>query len=203
MCVEKKCLYHSFVHPYLTYSIENWGSASKIQLHPLFLTQKKVARIITFSHYLVHTHPLFLSLSIILLDKLFLNQIGIVMYKYYNGLLSDVMNRLYVKNNVIHSYYTRENNLLRIPRCTANFTNISARVWNVLDTNIHFYRIIILIYFFLPCLTLSSSNMCTATIVKPTTLVNQTTYICNLINPLLNLNMIIIILKQPTIYKYG
>ena len=68
---------------------------------------------------------------------------------------------------------------------------------------IHFYLIIILIFFFLPCLTLSSSNMCTATIVKPTTLVNQTTYICNLINPLLNLNMIIIILKQLTIYKYG
>ena len=95
--------------------------------------------IITFSHYLAHTHPLFLSLSILPLDKLFLNQIGIVMYKYCNGLLPDVMNRLYVKNNVIHSYYTRGNNLLRIPRGTVNFTNISARVWNVLDAQINVY----------------------------------------------------------------
>ena len=98
-----------------------------------------MVKIITFSHYLAHTHPLFLSLSILPLDTLFLNQIGIVMYKYCNGLLPDVMNRLYVKNNVIHSYYTRENNPLRIPRGTVNFTNISARVWNVLDTNINVY----------------------------------------------------------------
>ena len=68
---------------------------------------------------------------------------------------------------------------------------------------INLYLIIIIILLFLPCLTLSSSNMCTATIVKHTTLVNQTTYMCNLINPLLNLNMNIIILKHPTICKYG
>ena len=72
---------------------------------------------------------------------------------------------------------------------------------------IKLYLIIIIILLFLPCLTLSSSNMCTATIVKLTTLVNQTTYInkymCNLINPLLNLNMNIIILNHPTICKYG
>ena len=85
--------YRSFVHPYMTYSIETWGSASKIHLHLLFFTQKKVVRIITFSHYLAHTHSLFLSLSIQPLDKLFLNQIGIVMYKYCNGLLPDEMNR--------------------------------------------------------------------------------------------------------------
>ena len=58
------------------------------------------------------------------------------MYKYCNGLLPDVMNRLYVKNYVIHSYYTRGNNLLRIPRGTVNFINIPARVWN---TNIDVY----------------------------------------------------------------
>ena len=44
------------------------------------------------------------------------------------------------KNNVIQSYqYTRGNNLLRIPRGTVIFTNISARVWNVLDKNINVY----------------------------------------------------------------
>ena len=43
------------------------------------------------------------------------------------------------KNHVIYSYYTRGNNLPRIPRGTVNFTNISARVWNVLDTNMNVY----------------------------------------------------------------
>ena len=59
------------------------------------------------------------------------------MCKHCNGLVPDVINRWYVKNNVIHSYHTRGNNLLRIPRGTVNFTIISARVWNVLDTNIN------------------------------------------------------------------
>ena len=94
---------------------------------------------ITFSHYFAHTQPLFLSLSILPLDKLFLNQICIVMYKYFNGLLPGVMNILYVQKYVIHSYYTRGNNLLRIPRGTVNFKNISARAWNVLDTHINLY----------------------------------------------------------------
>ena len=98
-----------------------------------------MVRIITFSHYLAHTDPLFLSLSILPLDKLFLYKIVIIMYKYCNGLLTGVMNRLYVKKYVIHAYYPRGNNLLTIPRGTANFTNISARIWNVLDINIKVY----------------------------------------------------------------
>ena len=61
------------------------------------------------------------------------------MYKYCNGLLPDVINRLYIKKNRIHSYHTRLHNLHRIPRDTVNFTNISARVCNVLDTNINVY----------------------------------------------------------------
>ena len=65
------------------------------------------------------------------------------MYTYCNGLLPDVMNRLYVKNNDIHSHNTRNNNLLRIhkktDRGTANFTNLSVRVWNVITRTINMY----------------------------------------------------------------
>ena len=89
-------LYNSFVYPYLTYCIVIWGTASQIHIQPLFLAQKKVVRIITISHYLAHTQPLFQSLFILPVDKLILNQIGIFIYKYCNGLLPNVMNRLYV-----------------------------------------------------------------------------------------------------------
>ena len=44
---------------------------------------------------------------------------------------------LYVKNNDIHSHNTRSNNLLRIPRGTVNFTNLSARIWNVITRTIN------------------------------------------------------------------
>ena len=54
-------------------------------------------------------------------------------------LLPNVMNRLYVKNKDINSHNTRNNNLLRIHRGIANFTNLSARVWNVLTRNLNVY----------------------------------------------------------------
>ena len=40
------------------------------------------------------------------------------------------------KNNEIHSHFTRNSNLLRIPKGTPNFTTISARVWNEIVTKI-------------------------------------------------------------------
>ena len=53
------------------------------------------------------------------------------MYKMLNGLLQEVMNALYV-NIKICILITRSSNLLRVPRGTLSFKNISARLWNVL-----------------------------------------------------------------------
>ena len=113
----------------------NLGHSISNSFTTAILAQKKVVRIITFSH----TQPLFQSWLILPVDKLILNQIGIVMYKYCNGLLPNVMNRLYVKNKDIHSHKTRNNNLLRKHRGTVNFINLSARVWNVLIRNLNVY----------------------------------------------------------------
>ena len=44
-----------------------------------------IVRIITFSHYLVHTQPFFIYLFVLPLDKLILNRIGIIIYKICNG----------------------------------------------------------------------------------------------------------------------
>ena len=41
-----------------------------------------------------------MGVSILLLVKLILNQIGIAMYMYCNGLLPDVMKRLYIKKRI-------------------------------------------------------------------------------------------------------
>ena len=52
-------LYYSYIYPYFTHCLETWGCASKTQLNPLFLLQKIIIRIMTFSHYLAHTEPIF------------------------------------------------------------------------------------------------------------------------------------------------
>ena len=56
-CLTRKCLlylYFSFAYPYLIYCVELWGHAGDRLLHPLFLVQKKIVRIITFSAFLAH-----------------------------------------------------------------------------------------------------------------------------------------------------
>ena len=103
---------------------------------PLIFSTKNIVIIITFSHYLAHTQSLFIDLFSLPLDKLILNRIGIIMYKICNDLLSEVINVLYVRNKDINSYNTRSSNLLRVPKGSTNFVNISTRLWNVLLLNI-------------------------------------------------------------------
>ena len=123
------------LHNYLIYCIEVWGSACQTHQQPLFLVHQFV-RIITFSHYLALTQPLFNYLFLLPLDRLILNRIRIIMYTICNGLLPEVINALYVRNKYIHSYNTRSRNLLRVPKGSTNFVNISTQLWKVLMLNI-------------------------------------------------------------------
>ena len=78
-----------------------------------------------------------LTASLLLpLEKIFFSRVGLVMFKCSNNMLPNVISNLYIKNNEIHSHFTRNSNLLRIPKGTPNFTTISARVWNEIVTKI-------------------------------------------------------------------
>ena len=137
--LNKNCLsnlYHTYIFPYLIYCIEVWGNASHCHLLPLFLTQKKIIRLITFSKHLAHTEPLFKSLNILPLNSLYYHRIGLLMYKLSNGLLPEALNELYIKRNKIHNYPTRNCDKYHIQTNTDSFSNVSARIWNVIKTNI-------------------------------------------------------------------
>ena len=75
-------LYHAYIYSYMTYCIEVWDCASQTQLNCLLLLQKKIIRIMSFSHYLAHTNPLFFSMEVLPLIKMFLYKVGLIMYKY-------------------------------------------------------------------------------------------------------------------------
>ena len=49
-------LYHSYINLYLIYCIEAWGNARNCHLEQLYLIQKKVTRIISFSNYNIHSN---------------------------------------------------------------------------------------------------------------------------------------------------
>ena len=80
-------------------------------MNSLYLTQKKILRIITFSHYVSHAQPLFQDLSILPLEKLVLYRIALIMYKMSNCLIPKTMSDLNITNKDIHSYDTRYKNL--------------------------------------------------------------------------------------------
>ena len=58
-------LYHSYIYPYFIYCIESWGNASNSHLDPLFVIQKRILRILTFSSYDVPSDSLFKHTNIL------------------------------------------------------------------------------------------------------------------------------------------
>ena len=131
-------LYHSYIYPYLIYCIESWGNVSNCHIDPLSMLQKRILRILTFSNYDVPSELLFRYTNILPLCKLVHYRIGIVMYKYANGLLPSVINIIYTVNSDIHEHNTRQKFLLHTNKGSTNqfnksFSNISARVRNALQ----------------------------------------------------------------------
>ena len=74
------------------------------------------------------------------------------MYKLSNGLLPEALNELYIKKNKIHQYPTRNCDKYHIQTSTDSFSNVSARIWNVItttiDVNISFiqFKIVLKLY---------------------------------------------------------
>ena len=86
----------------------------------------------TFSPYLAHTDPLFKGLKILPVNKLYIDRIGIIMFKATYDLLPKSITQFFSKNKEIHSYNTRSKDLLRVVIGTKNFTYFSPRIWNPL-----------------------------------------------------------------------
>ena len=129
--------------------MEIWGHAGDTLLHPLFLVQRKIVRIITFSAFLAHTVLIFSKLRLLPLSKIVLQRTSVFMYKLINNMLPSAMNSLIVRINDIHHYNTRQNHHLRGSRPTCkpvvnSFTNRSVEIWNAISTkvniNVSMYR---------------------------------------------------------------
>ena len=75
-------LYNTLVLPYLTYCTLVWGDKNNANLESLFITQKKVIRTCTYSLWLEHSTPLFLSLNKLKIRDIYTYQIAVHMYRY-------------------------------------------------------------------------------------------------------------------------
>ena len=78
-------------------------------------------------------------MNILPLDKLVVDRIGVMMYKYSNDFLPPALNYLFTSNS--NNYTTRQRHLLHVNKSNINtysnsFGNASARIWNVLQSKI-------------------------------------------------------------------
>ena len=100
-------LYCTLVLPYINYGILIWGKACKTYLEKIHKLQKWAVRIISNSHYRSHSAPLFQKHDILNIYDSYKLELGVFMYKYFNGLQPMSFNAFFTKPPDIHNYDTR------------------------------------------------------------------------------------------------
>ena len=101
-------LYYTFVYPYLNYCIHVWGGAYDTHLNDLCVLQNKIVRIINGVPPRTNTDYLYSQQSILSVNRLYYNNIGIFMYKYSNSMLPGMFDNFFHKIEDTHSYCTRQ-----------------------------------------------------------------------------------------------
>ena len=111
-------LYYSSILPHINYCILAWGTNTK----GVFKLQKRAVRIITRSHYLSHTDPIFLHLKLLkVIDLYKLFQLKFY-FKLTNQLLPQYFYLFDLKtNHDIHLHNTRQRHKLHITRVKHEF----------------------------------------------------------------------------------
>ena len=103
-----KMVYYSLVHPHLIYCLTTWGGAPHSIMEPLFLIQRKIIRIITYSKFNDPTTPLFSNLKILKLQDLYKLNLSLLFHKINNNKIIGEHNLVNI--NDIHTHNTRLSN---------------------------------------------------------------------------------------------
>ena len=80
-------LYYSIIYPFLIFGCTVWGMIYNTNIQPIFLQQKKVIRIMTFSKFDKHTNPIFHKLKLLKIRKIIKFYVATFMYQYVQGML--------------------------------------------------------------------------------------------------------------------
>ena len=76
--------------------------------HKLSILQKRVIRIVNKVKYREHTNPLFLKLKALKFKEIIEQNIAILLFKAYKKVLPINVQKMFVINNELHSYNTRQ-----------------------------------------------------------------------------------------------
>ena len=134
-----KMIYMSLIYSHLNYCILIWGSAEDGIIEPLFKLQKKAVRIINKSNYLDHTAPIFKSLKLLTVFKVYKLNCILFIYKCLNCNYHPELRTRIQRHSEVHHYNTRNRNLfrnidiLRLRICQRSFLNVGMNLWNSLS----------------------------------------------------------------------
>ena len=131
-------MYYCFIYPYIIYCVEAWGSTCSTYLLTLSKLQKKVMCIITSSPFKAPSEPLFHSLNILNIHKIYLYFTSLFMFTYIKGSTPDIFNTMFLINKNVHSHSTRQINKMHIPLAKTAMVKRSIRyrgvtVWNYIS----------------------------------------------------------------------
>ena len=102
-----KVVYNSLIHPYLNYSILNWGRASNATIQPLNKLQNKAIKIINpINSGSLEEH--FQHLNILCLPKLYCFSVGKFVHSYHKNRFSNNFDEYFVPLSSIHYHSTKQ-----------------------------------------------------------------------------------------------
>ena len=133
-------LYNTMVLPHLQYCLINWGNFkgdSNVRFRDKLLgLQKTFVRIITGSHRLSHTDPLFAKLRTLKIDDLYHQSVRMFSYHLFQETLPGGISPFFEKAN--HSYATRgtKNNIFVSHSDTRSMKHIAPKTWNSLPLDL-------------------------------------------------------------------
>ena len=133
-----RTLYMALVEPYINYCNIVWAqSEPTTKLDRILKIQKKLCRLITFSHYREHAQPLFQQLSVINIYQTYKYQLAIFMFKQTHHLLPIEGTFSFFANSSIHSHFTRQHGNIHIQQCRTHRRQMTVmiqgpKLWNSL-----------------------------------------------------------------------
>ena len=136
-----RMIYMSLIYTYINYCNIIWGSAYECHLNPLIVLQKKAIRLINDSEFRDPSAPIFYSLKLLPISKIF--HLNCLLF-FYNCLFnnsSPMIKHKILQNCPTHNHATRYKNQIRPPRerleiCRKSYRSQSICLWNNLDKNI-------------------------------------------------------------------
>ena len=141
----KRMLYFSICYPHFNYCNILWTSSHPTTQNQLFITQKRIVRIILGKRRYERSSPLFKQLKILKLEEINKLNIAIFVYKSINSLIHSP---IVYRTHVIEPYNLRREPSLQIPLVNScqsqRFIHYrGVKVWNEINLNIRNLRTVL------------------------------------------------------------